>query len=243
MIPFRDSVPSSRYPIVTVSIIAVNVLAFVYQLTISSGQQLQGFVYSFGMVPARLTASEAFAQYDLPSFWLTLVTSMFLHGGLAHLFGNMLYMWVFADNVEDRMGPWRFLLFYMICGAGAGLVHVFFNPDSTVPTIGASGAVSGVLGAYLLLYPRARVLVLVPLLLIWPIIELPAMLVLGAWFLLQLLSGVGEQGAEQISGVAWWAHVGGFVVGFLLVHFFDQKDQDKHEDYWYAEWQDDDRSR
>ncbi|HSR66303.1 MAG TPA: rhomboid family intramembrane serine protease [Acidobacteriota bacterium] len=241
MIPFRDSVPARRYPVVTIAIIVVNVLVFIYQLTMGSPRQMQAFVYTFGMIPARLTAGEMFAQYDLPSFGLTMVTSMFLHGGLAHLFGNMLYMWVFADNVEDRMGAWRFAFFYLICGVGAGLVHILFNPGSTVPTIGASGAVSGVLGAYLLLYPKARVLVLVPLLLIWPVIELPAMLVLGIWFLLQLLSGTSSLGAEQVGGVAWWAHVGGFLIGFLLVHFFDQRDNHKHEDYWYAHWQDRDR--
>lgn len=241
MIPFRDSVRARRYPVVTIAIIVANVAVFLYQLTMAAPGAAQAFVYTFGMIPARLTESEMFAQYDLPNFGLTMVTSMFLHGGLLHIFGNMLYMWVFGDNVEDRMGPWRFAIFYLVCGLGAGLVQILFNPESTVPTIGASGAISGVLGAYLLLYPQARVLVLVPLLLIWPIIELPAILVLGVWFLLQLLSGTSSLGAEQAGGVAWWAHVGGFLIGFLLVHFFDQGDNDKHEDYWYAHWQDDNR--
>jgi membrane associated rhomboid family serine protease len=224
MIPFRDNIPSRRYPAVTVLIIAVNVAVFIYQLFLPP-RALEAFIFHYGFVPARL---ELTAQYPLAVMRVTVVSlfaSMFLHGGWLHLIGNMWYLWIFGDNVEDRMGHFRFLIFYLLCGLAASLVQLIFNFGSSVPSIGASGAIAGVLGAYLLSYPFARILTLVPFLIIWPIVELPAILVLGFWFVLQIFYGVvtAGAGAQAGGGVAWWAHVGGFVAGMLLLAVFAER--------------------
>jgi len=224
MIPFRDNIPSRRYPIVTVLIIVVNTLVFVYQLFLPP-KALETFIFHYGVVPARL---ELTAQYPLAVLRVTatsIFASMFLHGGWIHLIGNMWYLWIFGDNVEDRMGHFRFLVFYLLCGLAASLTHLAFNLGSSVPSIGASGAIAGVLGAYLLSYPFARVLTLVPFLIVWPVVELPAILVLGFWFVIQIFNGAAAVAstAQTGGGVAWWAHIGGFVAGMLLLPVFAQR--------------------
>ena len=206
MIPLRDVIPSRTFPFFTITFIVLNAVAFLFEVSLSE-PALEEFMLAYGVVPARFS-------------WLTLATSMFLHGGWLHFLGNMLYLWIFGDNVEDRLGHWRFVLFYLFCGAAAALAHVFMNPNSGIPTIGASGAIAGVMGAYLVLYPHSRVLALVPLFIIWEIIEVPAIIFLGIWFLMQFFSGVGSIAAEagaRTGGIAFWAHVAGFLAGMAAV--------------------------
>jgi membrane associated rhomboid family serine protease len=217
MIPFRDNIPSRTFPIVTVVLIVLNVLAFFYELSL--GNAIVPFVEMFGIVPARVTAwteiPVSFAAVIVP-----FITSIFLHGGWMHLIGNMWYLWIFGDNVEDRLGHFKYLLFYVLCGIGASLAHIFSSPLSVVPSIGASGAIAGVLGAYLVSYPHARILTAVPLFVFIEFFELPAVLVLGLWFVIQFFSGAIETtsaSAAVSGGVAWWAHVGGFLFGMLLL--------------------------
>src|SRR5881296_1124310 len=225
MIPLRDDNPTTIKPVVTVALIVVNAMVFMYQLSLEP-KQGELFVYEFGAIPAVIFGSgnlppevEAIPETIPPV--LTIFTSMFLHGGFMHLIGNMLYLWIFGNNIEDAMGHARFIVFYVVSGVAASFAHVFTNLDSTVPAIGASGAKSGVLGAYLLLYPRAQVLVLVPLGLFTRIMYIPAGFVLGFWFILQLLQGTMSGG--QGGGVAWWAHIGGFVAGMALVGLFKHR--------------------
>jgi len=217
MIPLRDANPSRRLPFITILLIAANCAVFFYELSLGP-HGLQRLVYLLGMVPARVTAFPTNPDIGAGDALVPLLTSMFLHGGWLHLIGNMWFLWIFGDNIEDRLGHLRFLLFYLLCGLGAGLVHTLFNLGSTIPAIGASGAVAGVLGGYFLLFPGARVLTLVPFFVVF-LAELPAWLILLYWFLLQVLSGAISLGARQgeVGGVAWWAHVGGFVSGFVLV--------------------------
>ena len=205
MIPLRDVIPSRTFPFFTVTFIVLNTVAFFFEVSLSD-RELQSLMFSYGVVPTRLV-------------WFTIFTSMFLHSGWLHFLGNMLYLWIFGDNVEDRLGHVRFVLFYLLCGAAAALAHVWMNPGSSIPTIGASGAIAGVMGAYFVLYPHSRVLALVPLFIIWELVEVPAIIFLGFWFLMQFFSGVGslaEQGVRT-GGVAFWAHVAGFVAGMAGV--------------------------
>jgi membrane associated rhomboid family serine protease len=205
-------------------LIGLNVAAFVYQLTLPP-EVLEAVFYRFGMVPARWTDPEFAAQLHLPFTFLPVVTSMFLHGGFLHIVSNLWTLWIFGDNVEDRMGPIRFLAFYLLSGVAAAAVHWATNLHSTVPTIGASGAIAGVLGAYLLLYPRARVVTMVPILFYPLVFELPAVIYLGFWFVLQLWSGVAALDvAGDVGGIAFWAHVGGFLAGMLLLQVFKRRD-------------------
>ncbi|MFQ5722683.1 MAG: rhomboid family intramembrane serine protease, partial [Candidatus Aminicenantales bacterium] len=204
-IPLKDENPTSRFPYVTVLFISLNILIFFYQVL--SPQGLHYFVYKMGAIPYEITHLKAVPIFPRIFPPLSLITSMFLHGGFLHLFGNMLYLWIFGNNIEDFLGPIRFVLFYLLSGLGASLTHIIFNPNSQVPMIGASGAIAGVLGAYLILYPRARVLTLVFLFFFIRIIPIPAAIILGFWFLLQLLN-IGFGG-----GVAWFAHIGGFLIG------------------------------
>jgi membrane associated rhomboid family serine protease len=205
MIPLRDVIPSRTKPGVTITLIVLNVLVFLLQLSLSERGQ-DAFIYAFGMVPAYFS-------------FFTMLTSMFVHGGLAHIGGNLLFLWIFGDNVEDRLGHARFLFFYLLCGVIAALSQLMIDPDSTVPMVGASGAIAGVMGAYLVLYPHSRVLMLFP----FPIFlfELPAVVFLGIWFFVQFLNGIGQLPIfqqDQISGgVAFWAHVAGFAAGLVLV--------------------------
>ena len=214
MIPIRDDNPTRTTPVVTVLLIGGCVLVYLWQISLGEGQRA-ATQYSLGFIPALLFDHKVLAPelYRIPAT-LSIVTSMFLHGGLLHLLGNMLYLWIFGNNVEDAMGHGRFVLFYLVCGTAAALTQALPAPDSTIPLIGASGAIAGVLGAYLLLHPYARVLVVIPLgFIIYPI-YLPAVLVLGIWFVLQLLSSLGA--APGQGGVAWYAHIGGFITGLLL---------------------------
>jgi membrane associated rhomboid family serine protease len=202
MFPISDVIPSRTTPVVTIGLIALNAFVFLYEITLSD-RQLQAFVQSYGVVPAYL-------------MWSSVVTSMFLHSGWLHFLGNMLYLWIFGDNVEDRLGHGRFLLFYLACGAAAALGQAGTNPSSVVPMLGASGAIAGVMGAYFVLFPHSRVLTAVFIVFFMDIIEIPAIFFLGIWFLMQFLSGVGSLGADSASaGVAFWAHIVGFAVGAL----------------------------
>jgi len=219
LIPLRDINPTERFAIVTFILIVLNIAVFVYELTLGemAGER---FFASFALVPKRLFAADAGPGPSVPAS-ATLFTSMFLHGGFLHIAGNMLYLWIFGNNVEDATGRIRFVLFYLLCGCCAAYVHAMMNSDSVTPMIGASGAVSGVLGAYLLLYPRARVVTLVLFGFYVRAIEVPAMLVLGFWFVLQVLSALISNSA---GGVAWYAHIAGFAAGMLLIGLFKHKD-------------------
>ncbi len=208
-LPLRDENPTRRFPIITVLVIGANIAIFLYQAFSVRG--LEYYVQIMGVIPYEITHFRALSH--LPRIYppLTLFTSMFLHGGLFHLLGNMLFLWIFGNNIEDYLGSFRFLFFYLFCGLAAGFTQIIFSPNSRVPMIGASGAVAGVLGAYFILYPRARVLTLVFLFFFIRIVPIPAAYVLGFWFILQLLN-VGLGG-----GVAWFAHIGGFISGLLLI--------------------------
>ena len=204
----------------SVSLIVVNVAVFIYEFALGHG--VRDFIAQNGLIPVGIVgAGEA---TGVPFRPFTLITSLFLHGGWLHVGGNMLYLWIFGDNVEDRLGHVRFLFFYLLCGVAASFTHILANPASTVPTIGASGAIAGVLGAYFLLYPRSRVLTLVPLGFYLQVMQLPAFLFLGFWFLMQFIVGAASLSASGGGGgVAWWAHVGGFVAGALLQLVFRKR--------------------
>lgn len=210
MIPLKDDIPSSGFPVVNTLLIALNVLIFIFE--VSLGQNISAFIASYGMTPSGVLTEGTAGR-------ITIFTAMFIHGGWEHIIGNMLYLFIFGDNVEDALGHLRYLLFYLLCGTAAAWVHIFFNAHSTIPTVGASGAVAGVLGAYLLLYPRAGVLTLVPIGFFIRIIKIPALLVLGFWIILQLLFGLISipLPGDQSGGVAWFAHIGGFAAGMILI--------------------------
>jgi membrane associated rhomboid family serine protease len=219
LIPLKDSNPTERFPIVTVVFIVMNVLVFLYELSLGE-RNGEYFIGTFALVPARLFNAPHVIAGSLPDS-LTLFTSMFLHGGVFHLAGNMLYLWIFGNNVEDAMGRIRFIVFYLLCGIVAALGHAMTNTQSSIPMIGASGAISGVLGAYLLLYPRARVLTLFTLGFFVRMIEVPAMVILGFWFVFQFLSALVATG--QGGGVAWFAHIGGFLAGMMFIGLFKRR--------------------
>ncbi|PIE70895.1 MAG: rhomboid family intramembrane serine protease [Deltaproteobacteria bacterium] len=212
MIPIRDTTPSATYPVVTTALIAVNVIFFMVQS--GYGPNEDALLYLYGLVPAKWTLPQWQAHFSTSNRLFTLLSYMFLHGGIWHLIGNMWSLYIFGDNVEDHLGHLRYLLFYLLCGVVSGFSHMMLNRLSDVPTIGASGAIAGVMGAYFLLYPRARILTLIPIIIIPWFIELPAFVFLGIWFLMQLLNAAGS-GA---GGVAWWAHIGGFVMGMIAVN-------------------------
>jgi membrane associated rhomboid family serine protease len=224
MIPLKDDVPSQSVPVVTLAVIGLNVAVLVYQLTLQMGphpgaqRAALDFVLEFGVVPCRLTG-ECRVLEDFPHPVLTVFTSMFLHGGLLHLGGNMLYLWIFGNNVEDTLGHGRFVVFYVASGVAAAMAQIMINPASTTPMVGASGAVSGVLGAYFLLFPYSTVLTLVTFGFFWRFIHLPAVIVLGLWIVLQFLSGylsLSVTGGAE-GGVAFFAHIGGFIAGMGLL--------------------------
>lgn len=220
MIPLRDINPTERFPIMTLLLVIANSMVFLYELTLGqSGGEL--FVSSYALIPARLFSGTGPNDGSLPVA-ATIFTSMFLHGGVLHIAGNMLYLWIFGNNVEDDTGRLRFILFYLLCGTVAALTHALVNRTSIIPMIGASGAVSGVLGAYLLLYPGARVVTLVFFGFYIRTVEIPAIIVLGSWFVIQFLSALSTSSSG--GGIAWYAHVGGFVAGLVLIGLFKRSD-------------------
>jgi membrane associated rhomboid family serine protease len=219
MIPLRDVIPSRTTPVVTIIIIALNALVFFYE--VSLGRRAEEFLDAFGLVPA---------QFSL----VTLFTSMFLHGGFLHFGGNMLFLWIFGDNVEDRMGHGRFIVFYLLCGVAAALAQTFMNPNSLVPMVGASGAIAGVMGAYFVLYPHSKIVTLIPIFFFIQIVEIPAIFFLGIWFLMQFLSSivsVATIGGQDVGGTAFWAHVAGFITGLGGVVVFRRPERQKVE-WW-----------
>lgn len=220
MIPIRDRNPSGTFPFVTAGIILINALIFFIELSL--GTQLDSFLFQFGVVPVKVVYSADIPDSTFVNTYFPFLSYMFLHGGFIHLIGNMWYLWIFGDNIEDSLGRVKFVLFYLLCGIGSALVHVYFNSQSGVPCVGASGAISGVLGAYMVTFPKARVLVLIPLFIIWEFIELPAVVVLGFWFLIQFFSGTAAISSAHGGGVAWWAHIGGFVLGIIFIKIFSK---------------------
>jgi len=217
LFPYKDDNPSSTFPFVTVGIIIANVAVFAYQLKL--GPLNQAFIYNFGAISKEIwTFANLPDSQALPPL-LSLFSSMFLHGGFSHIIGNMMYLWIFGDNVEDQLGHFSFLIFYLICGLFAALFNTIMSQGSTIPMIGASGAISGVLGAYVLRFPRAKIHILFFVFIFVRVIQLPALLVLGFWFAMQLFSSLSA-GGNLGGGVAWFAHVGGFVLGFLIMLFF-----------------------
>jgi membrane associated rhomboid family serine protease len=223
VIPLRDVIPSRTTPYITVTIILLNAVAWLFEISLQQND-LNQFLYVYGVVPAQFT-------------WPTLITSMFLHGGWMHVIGNMWYLWIFGDNVEDRLGHAGYIIFYLLCGIVAAFGQIVIDPTSTLPTIGASGAIAGVMGAYFVLYPRSRVLTLVPLILWWEMFELPAIVLLGFWFLMQLFSAAGSiavtAGTHGSGGVAFMAHVAGFVFGGVSMVVLRRQPSSRWEDSAY----------
>ncbi len=220
MFPIRDTIPSRRTPVVTWTLIAINVAVLLFTFSLGRNE-LERLFMTCGIVPARFTdASWAVSAGLSPAGPLPIFTSMFLHAGLFHLISNMWVLWIFGDNVEDRMGRWRFVIFYLLAGTVAGVAHGLTNPASTIPTVGASGAIAGVLGAYIVLFPKSRVLTLIPICFYPLFVDLPAFIFLGFWFVSQLLNGTAQATGGAAGGVAWWAHIGGFVAGFALYRLF-----------------------
>jgi len=213
MIPIRDTIPSKNYSVVNNSIIGINVV--VYLLQISMVPDLNRFVYIYGLVPARYSIPQISSYFTTSQQLFSLLSFMFLHGGFWHLLGNMWFLYIFGDNIEDRLGPVRYLVFYLLCGITSGLSHIIINLHSNIPTIGASGAIAGVMGAYLILYPHAKILTLIPIIFIPWFVEIPAFFFLGLWFFIQFISAAGSHGG--IGGIAWWAHIGGFIFGIIYL--------------------------
>jgi membrane associated rhomboid family serine protease len=216
MLPLRDVIPSRTTPYITVTIIILNALAWLYEVSMPQ-RDLNDFLYVYGVVPASFAPA-------------TLITSMFLHGSWLHVIGNMWYLWIFGDNVEDRLGHGRYIVFYLLCGIVAGLGQIAIDPSSTLPTIGASGAIAGVMGAYFVLFPHSRVLTLIFLIFIWELVELPAVVLLGFWFLMQLFSAGARTASAGDGGVAFMAHVAGFVTGLVGVFVFRKRRP--ADEYW-----------
>jgi membrane associated rhomboid family serine protease len=214
MIPINDENPTYSTPIVVYALIAINVVVFLHEMTLGSG--LDGFFELYAVIPRQLSAdiSGVPTNQPVPEI-LTLITSQFLHGGILHIAGNMLFLWTFGDNIEHDLGHFKFLLFYLTCGVLAGLTHWFFGMQSGLPTVGASGAIAGVMGAYLIKYPRARIVTLLPFLIIFTV-RIPAIYFLGFWFVQQAFSSVASLGMPEADGVAYWAHAGGFIFGVIL---------------------------
>ena len=215
MIPIRDENPTNSTPIVVYALIAINVVVFFHQMTLGRG--MDGFFQLYAVIPQQLSASFDGTPVGQPvPEILTLITSQFLHGGFMHIAGNMLFLWTFGDNIEHDLGHFKFLFFYLTCGVLAGLTHWFFGMQSPVPTVGASGAIAGVMGAYLVKYPRAKIVTILPLFIIFTTVRIPAIFFLGFWFVQQAFSSVASLGMPQASGVAYWAHSGGFIFGVVL---------------------------
>ena len=215
MLPLYDTVRSRIFPLINLTLVLANVLAFLYELQLDPAV-LEEFIFTWGLIPAQLVS-------DPSSTWTNIFSSMFLHGSWFHIISNMWVLLIFGDNVEARMGGIRYLIFYLLSGVAAGLLQTYILPTSLVPMIGASGAVAGVLGAYLILFPRSRIASLVPILFIFTIVEIPAVLFLIFWFASQLYSGLGTIQGGGESGIAWWAHIGGFAFGVIMVFLFRRR--------------------
>jgi membrane associated rhomboid family serine protease len=238
MIPIRDSVPARSVPVATRALILVNVIVFFFELGLPR-DSVEQFFYLFGLVPKRFTDPDWAASIGFPigTYW-PILTHQFLHAGWLHILANMWTLWIFGDNVEDRMGPVRFTIFYLTCGTVAGLTQLLINPDSMLPSVGASGAIAGVLGAYLLFFPTARLVVMFPIFFFPFFFEVPAVFYLAIWFFGQLFSGtLALAGPQQVGGIAWWAHIGGFIGGMLLCWLFVRRDRrELQPDEYGLEW-------
>ncbi|MBI3805080.1 MAG: rhomboid family intramembrane serine protease [Nitrospirae bacterium] len=231
MIPLKDDLLTHTTPVVTVALVAVNIIVFFYEVSLGAGAD--NFIFQYGAIPLNLVHGMDGGRQGLVAV-SSVLTSMFLHGGFMHLAGNMLYLWIFGNNIEDVMGHVRFILFYLVCGVIAAYTHALTDPGSRIPMVGASGAISGVLGAYLVLFPHAKVLTLVPIGFFIQLIRIPAVLVLGIWFLVQFVSGIfGYSGifGSQSGGIAWFAHIGGFLAGMVLIYPFKKKQRQRQG--WY----------
>ena len=216
MIPIRDTIQARHSPVINHTIIGMNIVVFLVQL--AQGPEMDRFVYLYGLVPARYTVPEIASYFSFGQQLLSLLSFMFLHGGFWHILGNMWSLYIFGDNVEDSLGHLRYLIFYLLCGLASGLAHLIVNLNSTIPTIGASGAIAGVMGAYFILFPSSKILTLIPIIIIPWFVEIPAFFFLGIWFVLQFINAAGTHGA--VSGIAWWAHIGGFIFGILFLKVF-----------------------
>jgi membrane associated rhomboid family serine protease len=215
MIPLRDTIRSKSYPVVNTTIIIINIAVFFVEL--SRGDQLRQFIFTYGLVPARYTVPSMAAYFTSGQQVFSLLSFMFVHGGFLHLLGNMWSLYIFGDNVEDRLGSFRYLLFYLLCGFVSGIAHLLVNWHSQVPTIGASGAIAGVMGAYMISFPKSRILTLIPMFIFFPLLEVPAVFFLGVWFIFQFLNAASTAGQ---GGIAWWAHIGGFIFGIIFLRLF-----------------------
>ena len=226
MIPLRDSTPSKRFPAVTVLLIIVNCYIFIKGFFLEA--QFQNIIYRYAVVPANYIKLE-WLQFDsILENNVTLISALFIHGGWLHLFGNMWYLWIFGDNVEERLGHFRFFLFYILCGIAGNLAHIFMNTGSSIPAIGASGCIAGVLGAYFIMFPLAKIVTVLPILIFWTIAEIRAFFFLGIWFAIQFLNGFFVLPASKNAfGIAWWAHIGGFIGGIVFLLLFFRKTKRK----------------
>jgi membrane associated rhomboid family serine protease len=216
MIPIRDTISTRNYPVVNNTIIGINVVIFLLQRM--QGKELERFIYIYGLVPARYFIPQISSYFTPGQQVFSIVSFMFLHGGFLHLLGNMWTLYIFGDNVEDRLGHFRYIVFYLLCGAASGISHLLLNPNSNIPTIGASGAIAGIMGAYFILHPKSKILTLIPIIFIPLFVEIPAYFFLGLWFVLQFLQAAGSHG--NVGGIAWWAHIGGFIFGIIFIKLF-----------------------
>ncbi|MBR9979825.1 MAG: rhomboid family intramembrane serine protease [Desulfatitalea sp.] len=218
MIPIRDTTPSRNVPVINNVLIGINVVVFLVQMMMPE-PLVERFIFTYGLVPARYTVDRLAEHFTFTQQIFSWLSFMFIHGGFLHILGNMWTLYIFGDNVEDRLGPVRYLLFYLLCGLASGISHFALNAGSTLPTIGASGAIAGVMGAYFLLHPHSRILTLIPIIIFPLFVEIPAFFFLGLWLLLQFINATATSGAA--GGVAWWAHIGGFLFGMLFLKLFD----------------------
>lgn len=226
MLPLRDNIRAYSFPFVNYLLIGINTLVFFFEISLSM-RGLEGLIYNFGLVPARLNLANPIEALLNPEPWFTLLTHMFLHGGWIHFLSNVWILFIFGDNVEDRMGHGRYLVFYLFSGLVSGLMQALISPSSQIPAIGASGAIAGILGAYFILFPGARVVTLIPIFLFPWFVEIPALFYLGFWFISQLFSGLASLNIPEsasMGGIAWWAHIGGFMFGIFFYRLFTPRD-------------------
>jgi membrane associated rhomboid family serine protease len=219
MLPLWDDLPTKKFPLITVEIIVLNTIVYLYEASL--GEKFTQFIYAMGLIPFEITHHTDLLPTGPSIIYLTIFTSMFMHGSIIHLLGNMLFLWIFGNNVEEYLGRVNFIIFYLVCGLSAAFTQIFFNPNSTMPMVGASGAIAGVLGAYLLLYPRARVTTVIIFGFFIRLIKIPAVVVLSFWIIYQFLYGISSLAVKTgEGGVAWFAHIGGFIGGIILIKLF-----------------------